>query len=124
MQEFNQDLYSSIAKIIADSRDQVYRSSNAILLKMYWEIGKLIIEDEQNGELRAKYGKSVLKNLANHLSLEFGKGFNDRNLNNMRAFFIAFPIWNAVRTELSWTHYRIISRIENTEHRIQYRTFY
>lgn len=87
---------------------------------MYWEIGQLIIEDEQNGELRAKYGKSVLKNLANHLSMEFGKGFNYRNLNNMRAFFIAFPIWNAVRTELSWTHYRIVSRIENTEHKIQY----
>jgi predicted nuclease of restriction endonuclease-like (RecB) superfamily len=118
--EFNQDLYSSIAKIIVDAKDQVYRNSNAILLKMYWEIGQLIIEDEQNGELRAKYGKSVLKNLANHLSVEFGKGFNERNLNNMRAFFIAFPIWNAVRTELSWTHYRIISRIENAEHRIQY----
>jgi predicted nuclease of restriction endonuclease-like (RecB) superfamily len=118
--EFNQDLYSSIAKIIVDAKNQVYRNSNTILLKMYWEIGQLIIEDEQNGELRAKYGKSVLKNLANHLSIEFGKGFNDRNLNNMRAFFIAFPIWNAVRTELSWTHYRIISRIENAEHRIQY----
>lgn len=73
--EFNQDLYGSIAKIIIDAKDQVYRNSNIILLKMYWEIGQLIIEDEQNGELRAKYGKSVLKNLANHLSVEFGKGF-------------------------------------------------
>lgn len=87
---------------------------------MYWEIGKLIIQDEQDGELRAKYGKSVLKNLAAQLSLEFGKGFNERNLNNMRAFFIAFPIWNAVRTELSWTHYRIISRVENPEYRMRY----
>ncbi|MCD9615980.1 DUF1016 N-terminal domain-containing protein [Chryseobacterium gleum] len=99
---------------------QVYRNSNTILLKIYWEIGQLIIKDEQNGELRAKYGKSVLKNLANHLSLEFGKGFDERNLNNMRAFFVAFPIWNAVRTELSWTHYRIISKIDNPDHRIQY----
>jgi len=87
---------------------------------MYWEIGKLIIEDEQNGEFRAKYGKSVLKSLAAQISLEFGKGFNERNLNNMRAFFMAFPIWKAVRTELSWTHYRIISRVENPEHKIQY----
>ncbi|MNL08873.1 hypothetical protein D3C87_1296100 [compost metagenome] len=100
-QEFNQDLYSSVTKIIVDAKDQVYRNSNTILLKMYWEIGQLIIEDEQNGELPAKYGKSILKNLASHLSLEFGKGFNERNLNNMRTFFIAFPIWNAVRTELS-----------------------
>ncbi|WP_294217157.1 PDDEXK nuclease domain-containing protein [uncultured Chryseobacterium sp.] len=118
--QFNQELYSSIAKIIIDAKTQVYRSSNTILLKMYWEIGKLIIEDEQNGELRAEYGKSVLKNLAAEISLEFGKGFNERNLNNMRAFFMAFPIWNAVRTELSWTHYRIISRVENHEQRIQY----
>lgn len=118
--QFNQELYSSIAKIIINAKTQVYRSSNTILLKMYWEIGKLIIEDEQNGELRAKYGKSVLKNLAAQISLEFGKGFNERNVNNMRAFFMAFPIWNAVRTELSWTHYRIISRVENPEQRIQY----
>lgn len=118
--QFNQELYSSIAKIIIDAKTQVYRNSNTILLKMYWEIGKLIIQDEQGGELRAKYGKSVLKNLATQLSLEFGKGFNERNLNNMRAFLIAFPIWNAVRTELSWTHYRIISRVENPEHRMQY----
>ncbi len=62
------------------------RNSNTISLRMYWEIGKLIIEEEQNGELRAKYGKSVLKNLAVQLSLEFGKDFNERNLNNMRLF--------------------------------------
>nr|WP_294251888.1 PDDEXK nuclease domain-containing protein [uncultured Chryseobacterium sp.] len=120
MQTVNQELYSSIAKIIIDAKTQVYKSSNIILLKMYWEIGQLIIKEEQDGELRATYGKSTLKKLANHLSIEFGKGFNERNLNNMRAFFTAFPIWNAVRTELSWTHYRIISRIDNPEHRIQY----
>lgn len=119
-QEFNPDLYSAIAKIIADARINVYRNANSILLKMYWEIGQIIIENEQQGELRAQYGKSILKNLAAQLSLEFGKGFNERNLSNMRAFFNAFPIWYAVRTELSWTHYRIISRIENPEHRIQY----
>lgn len=62
------------------------RNSNTISLRMYWEIGKLIIEEEQDGELRAKYGKSVLKNLAAQLSLEFGKDFNERNLNNMRLF--------------------------------------
>ncbi|RNA61475.1 DUF1016 family protein [Chryseobacterium nematophagum] len=68
---------------------------------MYSEIGQLIIEDEQNGELCAKYGKSILKNVVNNLSLELGKGFNEKNLNNIQAFFIAFPIWNVARTELS-----------------------
>ncbi|AZB17547.1 DUF1016 domain-containing protein [Chryseobacterium indologenes] len=115
-----QELYHSIAKIIVDSKSSLYRTTNTILLNMYWEIGKLIVQDEQNGEKRAGYGKHILKNLANQLSLEFGKGFNERNLNNMRAFFSSFPIWNAVRTELSWTHYRIISRIDNPDHRIQY----
>jgi len=115
-----QELYHSIAKIIVDSKSNLYRTTNTILLNMYWEIGKLIVQDEQNGEKRAGYGKQTLKNLANQLSLEFGKGFNERNLNNMRAFFSSFPIWNAVRTELSWTHYRIISRIDNPDHRIQY----
>lgn len=114
-----QELYHSIAKIIVDSKSSLYRTTNTILLNMYWEIGKLIVQDEQNGEKRAGYGKQILKNLANQLSLEFGKGFNERNLNNMRAFFSSFPIWNAVRTELSWTHYRIISRIDNPDHRIQ-----
>ena len=119
-QKTNQELFNSVAKIIIDAKDQVYRSSNTILLKMYWEIGKLIVSDEQHGNLRAEYGMATLKNLALNLTLEFGKGFNERNLNNMRAFFIAFPIWNAVRTELSWTHYRIICRVESPEERMQY----
>ena len=79
---------------------------------MYWVIGRLIVEDEQEGKARASYGKEVLKNLSVQLTLQFGKGFDERNLNNISTFWLAFPIWNAVRTELSWTHYRIISRIE------------
>lgn len=106
-------LYSSISKIIDLAKTTAYRNTNTILLKMYWGIGQFIIEDEQNGASRAEYGKAVLKNLAVQLTIDFGKGFDERNLNNMKAFFLAFPIWNVVRTELSWTHYRIISRIEN-----------
>jgi hypothetical protein len=89
---------------------------------MYWEIGRLILEEEQHGEKRANYGKSVLKTLGQTLSIEFGAGFDERNLNNMRAFYHAFPIWNAVRTELSWTHYRILCRIEQSKLRDQYKT--
>ena len=80
----------------------------------------IIVEEEQAGQEKANYGKATLKNLSNQLMLEFGKGYHDRNLNNMRAFYIAFPIWYAVRTKLSWTHYRIISRIEKQDHRLQY----
>jgi predicted nuclease of restriction endonuclease-like (RecB) superfamily len=87
---------------------------------MYWEIGKLIVEQEQEGSPKAGYGKGILRNLSTQLTIEFGKGFDERNLNNIRAFYLAFPIWNAVRTELSWTHSRILSRIENENLRVQY----
>lgn len=113
-------LFDSIKEIVIQARQNIYRSSNSILLKMYWEIGKLIVENEQEGKAKAEYGKAVLKNLAQQLTTEFGKGFDERNLNNIRAFYLAFPIWNAVRTELSWTHYRIISRIDDLQLRNNY----
>nr|WP_315200646.1 PDDEXK nuclease domain-containing protein [uncultured Flavobacterium sp.] len=121
--ENRNNLFVSIVNIVVEARKTAYRSNNSILLKMYWEIGKIIIEQEQGGNLKAAYGKAVLKNLSNQLGQELGNGFDERNLNNMRAFYSAFPIWNALRTELSWTHYRIISRIENQEHRLQYITY-
>jgi len=120
IQAHNPPLFHAVAQIIEAARTATYRSTNTILLKMYWEIGQLIVDYEQQGESRAAYGKNVLKNLAEQLTIAFGKGFNERNLNNMRAFFQAFQIWNAVRTELSWTHYRIISRVENQKLRLQY----
>lgn len=113
-------LYSSISTIIAEARTRAFKNTNTILLKMYWEIGKLIVEEEQKGAIRAEYGKALLKNLANLLTVEFGKGFDFTNLTNMRKFYQAFPIFDAVRQELSWTHYRIISRIDNQQLREQY----
>ena len=116
----NQHLFVAIKEIITQAKQIAYRSNNSILLKMYWEIGKLIVEDEQGGKAKAAYGKAVLKTLSKRLTLEFGKGFDERNLNNIRAFYLSFSIWNALRTELSWTHYRIISRIEGKTLRMQY----
>ncbi len=115
-----ESLYSQIRPLVLQARQQAYRQSNAILLQMYWQIGRLIVEDEQAGKSRATYGKATLKNLAKQLTLEFGAGFEERNLNNIRAFYQAFPIWNAVRTELSWTHYRLISRVADTKYRHAY----
>ena len=116
----NNALFTAVKTIINNARQVAYRSNNSILLHTYWQIGNLIVEEEQGGNEKAQYGKAVLKNLSNQLMLEYGKGFDERNLNNMRAFYSAFSIWNAVRTELSWTHYRIISRIEDQTHRLQY----
>lgn len=113
-------LFVEIARLVQEARKLAYRSNNSILLGMNWQIGKLIVEDEQGGNHKAEYGKAVLKNLSILLTQEFGKGFDERNLNNIRAFYLAFPNWNAVRTELSWTHYRILSRIDKEEYRNQY----
>jgi predicted nuclease of restriction endonuclease-like (RecB) superfamily len=113
-------LFSEVKSVILQSRMRVFRMANSSLLQTYWEIGRLIIEDEQDGKKRAIYGKGVLKNLANQLTFEFGKGFDERNLNNMCAFYKSFPIWNALRTELSWTHYRLLSRLDSQEKRQYY----
>jgi predicted nuclease of restriction endonuclease-like (RecB) superfamily len=113
-------LFQSVKEIIIQSRQKVFRMVNSTLLETYWRIGQLIVEDEQQGNQKAVYGKSTLKNLANELTFEFGKGFDERNLNNMRAFYSAFPIWNALRTNLSWTHYRLLSRIDSKEKRNYY----
>jgi predicted nuclease of restriction endonuclease-like (RecB) superfamily len=116
-------LFSAIREIVSQARQQAYRSSNAIRLRMYWEIGRLIVEDEQGGNAKATYGKAVLKNLSRELTLEFGTGFDESNLRNIRQFYLAFPICDAVRHELSWTHYRILSRIENEQLRQAFATY-
>ena len=107
------ELFIAVREIISQSRLKVFRAANSALLESYWQIGKLIVEDEQQGKLRATYGKETLKKLSNQLTFEFGKGFDERNLNNMRSFYSAFPIWYALRTELSWTRYRLLSRFVN-----------
>jgi len=114
------NLFLTVKEVVMKAKQFAYRSNNSILLNMYWEIGKLIVNEEQHGKAKAEYGKAILKKLSQQLTIEFGKGFDERNLNNIRAFYRAFPIWNAVRTELSWTHYRIISRLETESLRDQY----
>lgn len=113
-------LFKQITEIVTHARRKAYQNSNAILLQMYWQIGHLIVEDEQHGNAKAIYGKAVLKNLAHQLTVEFGKGFDESNLRNIRQFYLAFPIRDALRHELSWTHYRIISRLETEDLRNQY----
>jgi predicted nuclease of restriction endonuclease-like (RecB) superfamily len=120
MKSIENSLFESVRSVIERARKHVYSVANVVLLESYWEIGRLIVEDEQAGLQRAGYGKATLKNLSKQLTEAFGKGFDDRNLNNMRAFYHAFPNWYAVRTELSWTHYRILSRIEDLKKREYY----
>lgn len=118
MNEFQKNgLYDSIRQLIIESRSRIFRTINTELIQLNWEIGRQIVEEEQNGNFRAQYGRQALKELARILTLEFGKGFDESNLKNMRIFYRSFPIRDALRHELSWTHYRIISRIPNAPKR-------
>ena len=95
---------------------------NTEMVVCYWQIGRLIVEEEQRGKTRAIYGKGLIKELSTKLSLEFGRGFDKSNLWNMRAFFLCFPKIDALRRELSWTHYRLLLRVEKPEARAFYKT--
>ncbi len=110
-------LIEQVKDLILQARKRVYRMANAVLLETYWKIGSLIVKEEQKGNAKAKYGTATLKKLSAALTLEFGKGYDESNLRNMRSFYLAFPIYDALRHELSWTHYRMLSRLENMEKR-------
>jgi len=115
----NTPLFNSVKEIIIQARQRVYRMVNSSLLETYWLIGQQIVEDEQQGRSRAEYGKNVLKNLAQQLTVEFGKGFDYTNLTNMRKFYLSFPILDTLRQELSWSHYRLLCRLDSDK-KIQY----
>lgn len=113
-------LYSAIASIIDQARGQVKQAVNQQMVQAYWHIGRLIVEQEQQGQERAEYGKQQLNQLSSRLQAEFGKGFDVTNLRNMRHFYLTFPKRDALRLELSWTHYRTLIRIENPKAREWY----
>jgi predicted nuclease of restriction endonuclease-like (RecB) superfamily len=116
----NTSLVSDIRHLLDQSRQRLQKNVNSTMVQSYWQVGYLIVEDEQQGENRANYGKQILKQLANVLTAEFGKGFDLTNLRKMRQFYLAFPIRDALRLELSWTHYRTLIRIENEQVRQWY----
>lgn len=107
------ELLTEIRALLIQARTQLQQTVNHTMVHTYWNVGRLIVEHEQHGEKRAAYGKQQLNLLSVQLQAEFGKGFDERNLRNMRLFYQTYPIWHAVRSELSWTHYRILLRIEN-----------
>lgn len=113
-------LLDALRRLIADSRQQVLRAVDTVQVQTYWQVGRHIVEFEQGGEKRAAYGQRLLPQLGQALAHEFGKGFEERNLRHMRAFFMQFPNWNALRSELSWTHYRVLSRVGNEAARLWY----
>ncbi len=115
-------LLCSLRGLIQDARHQALREVDAVQVRTCWEVGRHIVEFEQGGAERAGYGTRLLPRLAERLTAEFGRGFDERNLRHMRAFFKMFPIRNALRSELSWTHYRMLLRVEEPQAREWYMT--
>ncbi len=98
-------LYTQVSELIHEARKQVASQVNTALLATYWNVGRLIVEDEQNSEHRAEYGKQVLKELSKRLTEAFGKGFSRANLQWMRLLYIKYPICQTLSSKLSWSHY-------------------
>jgi predicted nuclease of restriction endonuclease-like (RecB) superfamily len=119
-QEGISPLLESIRSLILQARQKVLNTAHTAQVRTYWEIGRHIVEFEQRGKARAAYGKALLVNLADFLTHEFGKGFDASNLRYMRLFYQAFPNCDALRHNLSWTHYRLLLRVDSQEARHWY----
>lgn len=113
--ELKKDFIQQIQAIISNSQEQAIRSIDTERVLMYWQIGKTIFEEEQQGKDRAEYGKFVLKSISDVFQPQFGTGFSVRQLEMNRQFYKQFPIANALRSQFNWTHYRTLIRIENQD---------
>lgn len=136
----NTKLYAKIVGLLQAARENVIRTVNQTMVLTYFEIGRMIVEEEQNGKVRAEYGKQVIKELSKALTREFGKGYSERNIEQMRQFFLTYSIPQTPSAELntetklhhfeiekpqtlsavlslSWSHYLILMRISNKEER-------
>lgn len=113
--------YESIKEILLAARNKVYQTANFAMVEAYWNIGKRII-DEQGGKEKVGYGTGLLQELSKQMIQDFGKGFTVANLKNMRQFYLTFPNGYALRSELSWTHYRLLMRVKNENARNFYLT--
>jgi len=148
IEQINESVFNKAADIINLSRSNAYRSVNITSLIQNWLLGSIIVEEEQNGKQRATYGEFVIKQLSEKLTLQFGKGFDNTNLKLFRKFYIEFPALDfqgingdtmrnlfpgysskqigdtacnlLLRTELSWSHYRLLMRVEDLKARQYY----
>jgi predicted nuclease of restriction endonuclease-like (RecB) superfamily len=108
----NNKCYLKIKSILEEARHNVYRHVNFVMVQAYWNIGRAIVEEEQKGKQRAEYGATIIEELSQKLTVEYGQGFNKTNLWYMKQFYLAFKNLHALRGELSWTHYRLLLKVE------------
>ena len=114
--------YQNIRAILEKARSTAYRAVNFAMVQAYWAVGRIIVEEEQKGAERAEYGKALIKELSVRLTRDYGKGFIERNLWYMRDFYRTFPKVNALRSELTWTHYRLLLKLEKIQAPSAYKT--
>ena len=114
------NILSDARKIIENARNNAVRSVDFCRVRMYWNLGKRIFEEEQEGKDRADYGAYLIKNLALSLEKEFGSGFSERQLKFSRQFYRTYPIGNALRSQLNWTQYRLLIQISDPDKREYY----
>lgn len=105
IENIHQDVFDNIKQLMDQARNRVSREVNTILVQTYWEIGRIIVEDEQGNLERAEYGKKLIADLSKRLTKEYGKGFSRANLQNMRSFYLLYPICQTLSGKLSWSHY-------------------
>jgi len=117
--EISTNVYHHIRETVLNAKTKVYTAVNFAMVEAYWEIGREIVEAQGQNQ-RAEYGKQLLKYLSEQLTQEFGKGFTETNLRYMRQFYLAFPIHHTLCDELSWSHYRLLMRIDDENRRAFY----
>lgn len=115
----DKELLENVKSVLDSARDKAYAAVNFAMVEAYWNIGRLIVE-KQGGAERAAYGDGLIDGLSKQLTSEYGRGFDRGNLRNMRQFYMLFQNHYALRSELSWTHYRLIMRVEKSQARDYY----
>ena len=130
------DFYNKIIKLLKNARKKVVQTVNTTMVYTYFEIGRIIVEEEQKGKERAEYGKKILAKLSQKLNKEFGRGFSVDNLENMRRFYLTYSISETssrksingkseivsrisknVDFQLSWSHYLFLMKIDDSDAR-------
>ena len=123
--EISNNYINEIKTILKNARQKAYTAVNSAMVEAYWEIGRRIVEEEQNGKERAEYGKEILQNLSKELTEEFGKGYSYRTLREIRQFYLMFSDfekWRTVSAKLTWSHFQKVLRVSDEEARIFYLT--
>lgn len=121
--EISKNYINEIKTILKNARQKAYTAVNSAMVEAYWEIGRRIVEEEQNGKERAEYGKEILQNLSKELTEEFGKGYSYRTLREIRQFYLMFSDfekWRTVSAKLTWSHFQKVLRVSDEKARIFY----